>query len=175
MSIKFRAILNEIAALEEKKASDYGTPTDPFASVRGSAGYGIAPWIGCAWTADKKLSRIKSQIANGALANEPVRDALIDGAVYLLLAACLFDEESPKVAPAPAARNPVPHRPSARRPGESEVARRMRDPSWRDSAPRDGGSRSVQVETLLGGNVVNVTDATRGEHEPLMQSGEVPH
>lgn len=92
-SEKFHQLLREIGDLHDRKQKDYGTKGDPFANVRASAEFGVAPWVGALIRENDKTTRLKSYIANGSLANEGVRDSLMDKAVYSLIALILFDEE----------------------------------------------------------------------------------
>lgn len=94
MTDKFNDILVELRNLHEKKSQDYGTDGDPYANVRASAEFGIAPWIGALIRENDKTTRIKSFIVKGTLANESLEDSLIDKAVYSIIALLLYREEN---------------------------------------------------------------------------------
>ena len=96
----FYRVLGEIAELHARKSTDYGTDSDPFANVRASEEFNIAAWVGAALRANDKMTRIKSMVSKGYLANESVRDSLTDIAVYMIIATCLLDEAPTYDAPA---------------------------------------------------------------------------
>lgn len=89
-------LLDEMRALHVKKAADYGRGADPLANCRASADFGVPAWVGVMIRANDKVHRIKSFVQNGTLANEGVRDSLMDLAAYALIALTLFDEENAK-------------------------------------------------------------------------------
>lgn len=82
----FYAILDEIAAMHEKKNADYGTGADPYANVNAAAEMGIEPWRAAALRANEKLTRIKAFCINGRLENESLDDSLLDLASYAVIA-----------------------------------------------------------------------------------------
>lgn len=88
----FLAVLDEIRALHEKKATDYGSDADPFANVRASEEFGIDPWLGAILRANDKVTRLKTYAHKGSLANESVEDSLIDLASYAVIGLVLFRE-----------------------------------------------------------------------------------
>lgn len=92
---RFHKLLHTIGDLHDKKQLDYGTNEDPFANVRASADFGVKAWVGCMIRANDKMKRIKTFAKRGTLANESVRDSLMDLAVYSLIGLVLYDEESP--------------------------------------------------------------------------------
>ena len=92
----FERVLNEIRDLHNKKGADYGTTEDQFANVRASTHFGMPAWVGCAMRGNDKMVRIQSFCTKGKLENESLRDALIDWAVYGILAVMLYDEETTK-------------------------------------------------------------------------------
>lgn len=92
-SQRFHDILRELGELHDRKQADYGTPTDPFANIRASMEYGISPVLGAILRANDKVSRIKTWIKKGSLANESIRDSLKDNAVYNIIAHVLLDEQ----------------------------------------------------------------------------------
>ncbi len=95
---RFKAALDTLWALHQKKAQDYGNNTtgDPLANIRASAEFGIPPWMGAMIRANDKVHRIKEYAKTGTLANEGVRDSLMDLAAYALIGLVLFDEEHPQ-------------------------------------------------------------------------------
>ena len=90
---RFHRKLKEIGDLHDKKQIDYGTSGDPFANVRGSQEWGIPPWIGAMVRANDKMHRLQQFARKGFLANESVKDSLLDLAVYSLIALVLLEEE----------------------------------------------------------------------------------
>jgi len=92
-SVRFKALLSEIDSLHDKKSADYGNTGDPLANVRASVDWGIPAWIGTLIRASDKIRRLQSFAKTGTLANEGVRDSLLDLASYALIALVLFEEE----------------------------------------------------------------------------------
>lgn len=88
----FHALLKEIGDLHDLKNKDYGRETDPYANVRGSQDWGIAPWVGAMVRATDKVKRLQKVAQGGTLANEGVEDSLLDLAVYTLIALALWRE-----------------------------------------------------------------------------------
>lgn len=88
----FYGILEEMAALHEKKASDYGLGKDVLANCRGSEEFGIPAWIGVVMRMNDKMTRLKSFAQKGVLANESAEDSLLDMARYSLIALILMRE-----------------------------------------------------------------------------------
>ena len=98
----FGEILREMQELHDRKSRDYGRTGDPLANVRASAAFGVPPWVGALIRQNDKLVRLQSYRLNGHLANESVRDSLIDNAVYAVIALVLYDEAQepkPEVSP----------------------------------------------------------------------------
>ena len=89
---RFHALLKEIGDLHDKKQADYGVQTDPFANVRGSADWGIEPWIGAMIRANDKIKRLQKYAREGNLENETAEDSFKDLAVYALIALILHNE-----------------------------------------------------------------------------------
>jgi hypothetical protein len=96
---RFHELLDEIGRLHDKKQQDYGTDVDPFANVRASEEFGVAPWIGSLVRMNDKVTRLKSFARKGTLANESVEDSLLDIAVYALIGLILYREEDPDLLP----------------------------------------------------------------------------
>jgi len=92
-SARFHEILREAGELHDKKQQDYGRGADPFANVRASAEFGVKPWIGAYIRLNDKITRIKSFIEKGVLANESLEDSLRDVIVYSAIALVLYEEE----------------------------------------------------------------------------------
>lgn len=90
---RFHELLQEIGELHDQKQRDYGTEADPFANIRGSQGWGIAPWVGALIRATDKLLRLQKFARVGSLANELVEDSFRDLAVYALIGLVLYEEE----------------------------------------------------------------------------------
>lgn len=91
-SARFHELLKEIGDLHDKKSRDYGTTDDPFANVRASQEWGIAPHLGALVRLNDKIVRLKTYAKTGVLANEGVDDSLRDIAVYALIALVMFEE-----------------------------------------------------------------------------------
>lgn len=89
---EFYRILDEMKALHEKKAADYGLGKDMLANCRGSTEFGLPAWVGVAVRMNDKMTRLKSFAQKGTLANESVEDSLIDLANYSVLALILYRE-----------------------------------------------------------------------------------
>lgn len=92
-SQRFHNLLTEIGALHDRKQSDYGTDKDPFHNVRVSAEWGFPSWVGALMRGCDKVSRLKTYAKRGKLANESVRDAFLDLAVYSLIGLVLWEDE----------------------------------------------------------------------------------
>ena len=90
---QFHAILAEMGETFDRKNKDYGQDADPFANVRRSEQWGIAPWIGAMVRATDKVTRLQTFAQKGTLANEGVEDSLLDLAVYSIIALLLFREQ----------------------------------------------------------------------------------
>lgn len=97
----FLKICDEIVEMHNRKQADYGRrasgdkPADPFANVRASQDFGIAPWIGCMVRANDKMRRIQTAAQGSTLQNEGVEDSLLDLAVYSIIALVLYREDHP--------------------------------------------------------------------------------
>lgn len=88
----FQRVLEELLMLHERKSLDYGSDSDPYANLRASEGFGIAPWLGAILRLNDKITRIQSFAKRGTLANESLRDSLQDICVYSVIALLLYDE-----------------------------------------------------------------------------------
>lgn len=88
----FHKVLKEMADVHDRKSEDYGFGTDPLANCRASDEFGVPAWVGTMIRANDKVTRIKSYLANGKMANESVEDALLDLANYAVIALVLFRE-----------------------------------------------------------------------------------
>jgi hypothetical protein len=89
---RFDEILASMSALHNKKGQDYGSAGDPYANVRASQEFGCPPWVGAIIRMNDKLTRIKSFLRKGGLANESLRDSLEDLGVYAVIARVLYEE-----------------------------------------------------------------------------------
>ena len=101
---EYLRILDQMRDMHVRKSADYGRGEDPLANLRGSAEFGIPPWVGTVIRATDKVHRLKSFVANGTLKNESVEDSLLDLASYAILALILYRERGD----APAAPEPEP-------------------------------------------------------------------
>lgn len=90
---RFKDLVWEALELHARKQSDYGQDDDPLANVRASEGFGIPAWVGCAIRANDKMRRLMTFAKKGELANESVRDSMLDLAVYAFIMAVLYDED----------------------------------------------------------------------------------
>lgn len=95
---RFHKLLREIGELHDRKQLDYGTKGDPLNNIRGSAAWGIPPWVGAMIRANDKVKRLQKFAQEGTLANEAARDSFLDLATYALLALVLFEEDHIKEA-----------------------------------------------------------------------------
>ena len=93
-SKKFYDALIEAGLLHSSKQRDYGKDQDPFANVRASEDFGVPGWVGCMIRANDKMRRLQTYATKGSLANEGVRDSLLDLAVYALIGLVLFEEDT---------------------------------------------------------------------------------
>lgn len=91
-SQKYHDLLKEAGQLHDRKQKDYGVADDPFRNIRNSVDFGVDPWIGCMIRANDKMKRVQAFAQKGELANESLRDSLMDLAVYSLIAVVLLDE-----------------------------------------------------------------------------------
>lgn len=89
---RFHALLREIGELHDRKQADYGRDEDPFANVRGSAEWGVEPWVGALIRGTDKVKRLQKAARVGALANETVEDSMMDLMVYAGIALILYRE-----------------------------------------------------------------------------------
>src|SRR5574341_488958 len=89
----FHRTIAEVLRTHDRKNQDYGTDADPFANVRQSEQFGVPAWLGAIIRLNDKITRIKAYTRNGNLANEGLRDSLIDIVVYGAIAVTLFDQE----------------------------------------------------------------------------------
>ena len=89
---KFYKLLKEIAVLHDRKNQDYGTDTDCLANLKGCQRIGLHPATGVVIRLQDKWARIENFFLKGKLANESVKDSLLDNAVYSLLAIQIIEE-----------------------------------------------------------------------------------
>jgi hypothetical protein len=92
-SKRFNTILDEMRALHDRKAKDYGSNEDPLYNLRATVALGIKPWVGCLIRMNDKMYRLQRFAKRGSLANESAIDSLNDIAVYAILARILMEEE----------------------------------------------------------------------------------
>ena len=93
---RFHKLLEEIAALHDKKNTDYANEDDCLANLRGCMRLGLHPTVGTVIRMQDKWERIENYFKNGSLLNESLRDSFIDNAIYSLLAVTIIDEEEDK-------------------------------------------------------------------------------
>lgn len=89
---RFHRMLKLIGDLHDKKQADYGSKSDPFANVRASEEFGVAPWVGALVRLNDKVTRLKQFSRRGTLANESAKDSMLDISVYALIAHILYEE-----------------------------------------------------------------------------------
>jgi hypothetical protein len=88
----FHKVLDEMRAVHDRKSADYGFGDDPLANCRASEEFGVPAWVGVLIRLNDKVTRLKSYLANGKLANEGVEDALLDLTNYGAIALVLYRE-----------------------------------------------------------------------------------
>lgn len=93
---RFHAKLKEMGDLHDRKQEDYGAEKDPFSNVRASSDFGVPGWVGCMMRANDKMKRIQKFAKKGSLANESVKDSLMDLAVYSIIGLILYEEMEAK-------------------------------------------------------------------------------
>ena len=93
----FHGTIAEVLEMHDLKNRDYGIDADPFANVRQSEQFGVPAWLGAIVRLNDKITRIKAWTRNKSLANESLRDSLIDIVVYGAIAVTLFDQEQADV------------------------------------------------------------------------------
>lgn len=92
-SARFHELLSGAGDMHDLKQLDYGRQDDPFANVRASAEWGMPAWVGAMVRATDKVRRLQTFATRGTLANEGVKDAFMDLAVYALIAHVLYEED----------------------------------------------------------------------------------
>jgi hypothetical protein len=92
MEDKFPEVLLELQAMHDRKGSDYDKDEIPYFNIRGSAEWGIEPWVGAMVRANDKIKRLQKYATRGSLKNESVEDSLIDLAVYSIISLILWRE-----------------------------------------------------------------------------------
>jgi hypothetical protein len=86
----FSDIIVELQSMHDGKSQDYGRETDPYANVRASENFGIAPWVGTMIRANDKMRRLQAAARGSTLSDEGIEDSLLDLAVYVIIALDLF-------------------------------------------------------------------------------------
>lgn len=81
--------------LHAKKGKDYGIEEDLYHNVNAAEEFAIPAWVGALLRQNEKITRIKAFRRNGSLANESLRDSLIDNCVYAAIALLLYDTKNP--------------------------------------------------------------------------------
>lgn len=98
MEDKFPQVLQELQAMHDRKGADYDREAIPYFNIRGSADWGVQPWIGAMMRGYDKVRRLQSFATKGTLRNEGVEDSLIDLAVYSIIALILWRETNTQSA-----------------------------------------------------------------------------
>lgn len=88
------SVQREVRLMSAKKGSDYAPGSDPLKNVRSSEDWGVPGWIGCQIRKGDKMRRMQTHAKGATLANENVRDSILDDVVYGHLSLILFDEET---------------------------------------------------------------------------------
>lgn len=90
----FEAALIPIVETNRRKRADYAVDGDPFSNFRGTAEFiGRPAWTSALFNVSQKMERVKSLRANGRAdspANEPLRDTVLDLAVYAVIAWAIY-------------------------------------------------------------------------------------
>lgn len=90
---EFHRIIDEMRAMHERKAADYGSGQDPLHNVRSGGEFvNIPAWQAAVLRMNDKMVRIASFIKKGKLENEGVEDSLQDIAAYAIIALVLIRE-----------------------------------------------------------------------------------
>lgn len=89
---RLNALFDIARELSVKKQADYGRPEEPFANVKASEEWGIAPWVGAMVRLNDKVRRLQAHAQGDTLQNENAYDSFLDIAVYALIACRLYDE-----------------------------------------------------------------------------------
>ena len=93
-SPEFMQVLDELAAMHNRKSEDYGSEEDPFANIRnGGKLIGVSAWRACVLRIGDKIQRLQSYCRKGSLTNENVADTFLDLAGYAICALILYREE----------------------------------------------------------------------------------
>jgi len=92
-SARFHQLLQEIGELHDQKQKDYGRPDAPFANLESANEFNHSPFVGTLVRMNDKMSRLKTYVRTGKLANEGVIDSLKDLAVYALANIVLFEKQ----------------------------------------------------------------------------------
>lgn len=91
----FKAVLDQLWELHQRKGTDYGRDGDPYANIRQYERLGIDPWVQCVGDIMENLGRVESFIKNGSLRNDPIENSLLDIASYAIIAYVLYNEDKP--------------------------------------------------------------------------------
>lgn len=89
---RFKAQLDHLWELHQKKAADYGTDEDAFSNLRACERLGMEAYVGVIIRMADKLSRLERFVRDGTLACESVEDSFDDLAAYSLAAKILYRE-----------------------------------------------------------------------------------
>ncbi len=86
------ALLADAHALLNRKMQDYGFTTDALANLKAAVEIGADPRQGCLLRLQDKLARLAGYVRGNPLANEGVRDTILDIINYAVLFAALDSE-----------------------------------------------------------------------------------
>lgn len=100
-----RRLLTDAAALFERKSHDYASATDDaLATMKACGVFGVPPTTGALLRLLDKLGRLNSLVAKDPqVANESIRDTVLDIINYAVLWYALHTEATTALAPAPTA------------------------------------------------------------------------
>jgi hypothetical protein len=63
----FYAALEELAAMHQRKSSDYGSTDDPLANIRASVAWGVEAWRAALVRLGDKIARLQTFAQRGTL------------------------------------------------------------------------------------------------------------
>lgn len=90
---RFYELLEEMRETHNRKNHDYATDTDPLSNLRLCETFGVEAWLGTLVRMADKWSRITELSKKEAMvADESIKDTLIDLANYSLLCYILLEE-----------------------------------------------------------------------------------
>lgn len=87
------SLVDEMLELHDRKNADYASDDDPLSNFEGTRHVGIEPLPGCLARMCDKHDRREQLRTGKTLKNEPIRDSLIDLAVYSTIAVMLLERQ----------------------------------------------------------------------------------